>query len=66
VAEGLGADTLVYTLPDGRAAVMGLQAFRAVATIIDRAAGLQLAVPIARFFTVQVERATAEQLELFR
>lgn len=65
-AERLGADVAVWTLPDGRTAVMGLAEFRAAAVLIDRGAGPQLAVPIARFFTARVEVATAAQLELFR
>lgn len=65
-AEGLGATVGVWTLPSGVQAIMGLAEFRAAAVLIDRGAGPQLAVPIARFFTARVEVATAAQLELFR
>lgn len=66
-AEALGADVGVWTLPDGRTAVLGLQEFRSRATLIDRGAGPQLAVPLAEFFgvTVQASPPTAEQLALF-
>lgn len=65
-AERLGATIGRWTLPSGVQAVMGLAEFRAAAVLIDRGAGPQLAVPIARFFTARVEVATAAQLELFR
>lgn len=65
-AESLGATVGVWTLPSGVQAVMPLAEFRATAVTIDRGAGPQLAVPIARFFTARVEVATAAQLELFR
>lgn len=48
-AERLGAIVGVWTLPSGAEACMGLQAFRALATRIDRGHGVQLSVPIAAF-----------------
>lgn len=59
-AERLGAEVLVYTLPDGTEALMGLAAFRELATTIDRGFGLQLSVPLARF----PKRVPAAQLRM--
>lgn len=66
-AEQLGATIGVWTLPSGSVAVMALQEFRERATLIDRGAGPQLAVPLAEFFgvDVRVSPPTAEQLQLF-
>lgn len=66
-AEALGAVVGVWTLPSGAQAVMALQEFRDRATLIDRGAGPQLAVPLAEFFGVHVQAdpPTAEQLALF-
>lgn len=59
-AERLGAELLVYQLPDGSEACMGLQAFRALGTLIDRGFGPQLSVPLAKF----PKRVPAGQLRL--
>lgn len=65
-AEGLGATIGVWTLPDGRAAVLGLQEFRRLAVLVDRGHGPQLAVPIALMFAAHISaEPTVEQLQLF-